>query len=232
MPHPSDRKHRTRRQILEAAAKLFDERGFEATTIDDVMLACRLTRGGFYSHFRSKRHLYREAVKAADRSTQVEGAVTRDSSDWLTHLFDGSKGRLDDVEQLIPAWANRLATEVGSTTLEVREGYSNALGVLHSQFRNDMGDVPQADEFALAATAMMVGTLAIASSIDDQNTKTRFSEACRTIVNSMRSGENLSSAPHLFLRTVDYLWEGDYKDDVGRETHRLAHSVTAQAPAR
>jgi TetR/AcrR family transcriptional repressor of nem operon len=222
MPHPSDRKHRTRRQILEAAAKLFDERGFQATTIDDVMLACRLTRGGFYSHFRSKRHLYREAVKAADRSTAT-GASTRDSSDWLTHLFDGGKGRLDDLEQLIPAWVNRLATEVGSTTPEVREGYSNALGVLHNQFRNGMGDARAADEFALAATAMMVGTLAIASSIDDQNTKTLFSAACKTVVNFMRSGENLSSAPHHFLRTVEYLWEVDYRDDVGRETHRLAH---------
>src|SRR5271155_3453779 len=112
MPHPMDRKHRTRQKILEAAAKLFCEKGFEATTIEDVMRACRLTRGGFYSHFRSKRHLYADAVKIADGPVRAPAAGTDGSSEWLGNLLEACKGRLDGAERAIPTWAHRLAAEV------------------------------------------------------------------------------------------------------------------------
>src|SRR5437762_2709596 len=65
MPHPKDRKQRTRQRILDAAARLFRARGFDAIAIEDVMRECRLTRGGFYAHFRSKAQLYQEAVTGA-----------------------------------------------------------------------------------------------------------------------------------------------------------------------
>ena len=54
MPAPPARKARTRQEILDHAARLFRLRGYEATTIDDVMLAAGLTRGAFYAHFDSK----------------------------------------------------------------------------------------------------------------------------------------------------------------------------------
>jgi len=43
-----------KRTILEAAGRLFRERGFEAVTVTDVMKAAGLTHGGFYGYFKSK----------------------------------------------------------------------------------------------------------------------------------------------------------------------------------
>jgi len=44
----------TRRQIVEAADRLFYERGFEATSFADIAQAVALSRGNFYYHFKSK----------------------------------------------------------------------------------------------------------------------------------------------------------------------------------
>ncbi|WP_338811532.1 helix-turn-helix domain-containing protein (plasmid) [Agrobacterium leguminum] len=51
-----------RRTILEAAGRLFRERGFEAVTVTDVMKSAGLTHGGFYAYFKSKDCLIAETL--------------------------------------------------------------------------------------------------------------------------------------------------------------------------
>ncbi|RUM25746.1 TetR/AcrR family transcriptional regulator [Rhizobium vallis] len=47
----------TRLQIVEAADRLFYERGFEATSFADIAAVVELSRGNFYYHFRTKDEL-------------------------------------------------------------------------------------------------------------------------------------------------------------------------------
>ncbi len=49
-----------RMQILATAGQLFYEKGFEATSIQDVAAACGLTKPGLYHHIRSKDDLLLE----------------------------------------------------------------------------------------------------------------------------------------------------------------------------
>jgi TetR/AcrR family transcriptional repressor of nem operon len=51
-----------RRRILDAAGRLFRDRGFEAVTVAEVMRDAGLTHGGFYGHFRSKDDLIAAAL--------------------------------------------------------------------------------------------------------------------------------------------------------------------------
>src|SRR5688572_11629348 len=44
----------TSKRIVEAALDLFYERGFKATTMREIALACGLTAGALYNHFSSK----------------------------------------------------------------------------------------------------------------------------------------------------------------------------------
>ena len=62
MPYRPDHKARTRARIVEAARRLFNRHGFEQVTIDQIMAAAGLTRGGFYHHFDSKDQLYAASV--------------------------------------------------------------------------------------------------------------------------------------------------------------------------
>ncbi|WP_405366105.1 ScbR family autoregulator-binding transcription factor [Kitasatospora sp. NBC_00039] len=54
---------RTRRLILEAAASVFDEFGYEAATIGEVVARAGVTRGAVYFHFASKRELAQGVVE-------------------------------------------------------------------------------------------------------------------------------------------------------------------------
>lgn len=52
-----DRAVRTRRSILEAAAAVFDERGYRAATIGEILARAGVTKGALYFHFASKEEL-------------------------------------------------------------------------------------------------------------------------------------------------------------------------------
>ena len=51
-----------RRAILEAAGRLFRQRGFDAVSVAEVMAAAGLTHGAFYGYFRSKDELVAAAL--------------------------------------------------------------------------------------------------------------------------------------------------------------------------
>ncbi|MER7624981.1 ScbR family autoregulator-binding transcription factor [Streptomyces sp. NPDC126503] len=60
-----ERAIRTRRVILEAAAAIFDERGYESTTISEILERAEVTKGALYFHFPSKGDLARGVLDAA-----------------------------------------------------------------------------------------------------------------------------------------------------------------------
>ena len=47
----------TKRKIVEAAAPIFNQRGYEGSTLADLMAATGLKKGGIYRHFSSKEEL-------------------------------------------------------------------------------------------------------------------------------------------------------------------------------
>jgi len=51
-----------RRTILEAASRLFRERGYESVTVAEIMKSAGLTHGGFYGYFASKDQLIAGAL--------------------------------------------------------------------------------------------------------------------------------------------------------------------------
>jgi TetR/AcrR family transcriptional repressor of nem operon len=51
----------TRRRIVEAAAPIFNRRGYEGSSLNELMEATGLKKGGIYRHFSSKEELAAEA---------------------------------------------------------------------------------------------------------------------------------------------------------------------------
>ena len=54
-----------RARVLDAAARLFREKGVDGIAVADLMKAAGMTHGGFYNHFDSKEELAAAAFKAA-----------------------------------------------------------------------------------------------------------------------------------------------------------------------
>jgi AcrR family transcriptional regulator len=55
-----------RTQLIEVAIEIFAERGFHATSMDDLAEAAGVTKPVLYQHFPSKRALYRELLDDVD----------------------------------------------------------------------------------------------------------------------------------------------------------------------
>lgn len=75
-----------RDQIIEAAERLFYEKGYEQTSVQDVLDSLSLSKGGFYHYFQSKIELLeavcrRQSVRDAEEMTAAvarqEGAVAK-----------------------------------------------------------------------------------------------------------------------------------------------------------
>jgi TetR/AcrR family transcriptional regulator, cholesterol catabolism regulator len=75
-----------RQEILRAAARLFQQQGYDATSMNDVAAALKLSKGGLYHHFQSKDeilfHIMSHAMDITEErvinvARRVEGAEER-----------------------------------------------------------------------------------------------------------------------------------------------------------
>lgn len=74
----------TRRALIEHAAKLFADKGFARTSMDEVAMRARVTKGAVYHHFVNKQALFRAALELVDEQTmaRVVAASGSAGSPW------------------------------------------------------------------------------------------------------------------------------------------------------
>jgi len=60
----------SRQEILRTAARLFQQRGYDATSMNDVAAALKLSKGGLYHHFQSKDEILFEIMSHAMEITE------------------------------------------------------------------------------------------------------------------------------------------------------------------
>jgi TetR/AcrR family transcriptional regulator, cholesterol catabolism regulator len=60
----------SRQEILRTAARLFQQRGYDATSMNDVAAALKLSKGGLYHHFQSKDEILFEIMDHAMHITE------------------------------------------------------------------------------------------------------------------------------------------------------------------
>src|ERR1700679_993860 len=60
----------SRQEILRTAARLFQQRGYDATSMNDVAAALKLSKGGLYHHFQSKDEILFDLMNHAMDITQ------------------------------------------------------------------------------------------------------------------------------------------------------------------
>ena len=81
----------TRRKIVEAAAPIFNKRGYDGSSLSDLMKATGLKKGGIYRHYSSKEEL---AAEAFDYTWEVAW------NSRLLHVDEKANG-IQKLKQLI-----------------------------------------------------------------------------------------------------------------------------------
>ena len=98
--------NRTRRNIIEQSLQLFTVKGYFNTSVSDILVATKLTKGGLYGHFKSKEDIwyavYQRAVsiwrgivfkdisRIDDPVKRIEILIENDMRDYLgADVFEG-----------------------------------------------------------------------------------------------------------------------------------------------
>jgi AcrR family transcriptional regulator len=105
-----ERAVRTRRLIVEAASAVFDESGFDAATITEIIARSGVTRGALYFHFSSK-----EAIADAVIASQDQFLVPPERKVKLQSMIDLTMAYADRLRHdSLLRGAVRLAVEQAS----------------------------------------------------------------------------------------------------------------------
>jgi TetR/AcrR family transcriptional regulator, transcriptional repressor for nem operon len=165
-----------RKRILDAAAKLFRERGFENVTVAEVMSAAGLTHGGFYGHFDSKEALINAAM--AHRPPSPRGRPALDDAARYADSYLHRQHR-DNIGASCPF--SSLGTEVARGSPEVRHTLTESLRRWIESFSAaSEGATPQERrQNAIAAVSAMVGGMVLARLVDDDRLSDEILAAAR-----------------------------------------------------
>jgi TetR/AcrR family transcriptional regulator, transcriptional repressor for nem operon len=106
-------------RLLDAAVSVIREKGFSATSVDELCQSAGVTKGAFFHHFRSKEDL---GVAAADYWSETTGALFADAAyhahaDPLRRLL----GYIDFRSALLEGRAPEFTCLVGTMVQEAYE---------------------------------------------------------------------------------------------------------------
>ncbi len=151
-------------RLAESAFELFGERGFDAVTIDEIASHCGVTKGSFYSHYKSKYEIVKAACAHYYRTYQqrvhAELSPLTDPLERLTRLIELS------VRTCVMDEGNRVfTTEIFALSLhdeEVRKGWAQFYDTVREMYvglllavqgagESDVADPRRAVDLMLAA---------------------------------------------------------------------------------
>ena len=152
-----------RRAILEAAATMFREHGFEGVTVADIMTAAGLTHGGFYRHFKSKDELITRtfAYVLADVAETAPASFASYAQAYLT------KAHRDDPSH--SCLFSTLGSEAARSTAETRHVMTESIRHQVEQLTPSAPGSSQAEKRrnAIVGWAAMVGAVMLARIADE-----------------------------------------------------------------
>jgi TetR/AcrR family transcriptional regulator, transcriptional repressor for nem operon len=160
----------TRERILEAASRLFREHGIAAVGLSKIMAEAGLTVGTFYTHFKSKEALLREALlRSLDARHEVlEQALLGADLETMVRAYLSPEHR-DESGRGCPVAA--LAAEVARHPRATRHTFAShnapTLDALATWLSSRRGKAVARAE-AAAFLGLLAGTLQLARATPDQ----------------------------------------------------------------
>lgn len=184
MPYNKSHKAQSRQRILQSALRLFTRKGFDSTSIDEVMADAELTRGAFYAHFQSKQDLYAQAIASTPLFSQLTKPKPEglDERAWVARLVNGylSKVHVDQAD--LPCPLAFLVTDVAVSEPSTRQAYTDVYLKTNQLIRAYTRKFSRVDkESVMAATAMMIGGVAVARTLSDSGSQDLLLKSCRRV---------------------------------------------------
>jgi AcrR family transcriptional regulator len=179
----------TRTALIAGGRRLFGEKGFRATSVEDLAREARVTTGALYHHFPTKTALF-EAVFVQAHTDMMTAAAkaAQDASDGVDELARGFDAFLDGVLQ---PDVQRILILDGPAVLglarftELDERYAHAAIVHALTAASDAGAIRVDDPETttrLLLGALTRGAMLIANSADPVETRHAVARSMRALL--------------------------------------------------
>jgi TetR/AcrR family transcriptional repressor of nem operon len=155
----------TRQKIVAAAAPIFNQRGYEGSSMSDLMAATGLKKGGIYRHFTNKEEL---AAQAFDYTWNAAWDLRVKNLDERSRHLDKLKQLIENFVELRSAVAGgcpvlNTAVDADDGNPVLRKRVSKALKSWSSLIETIVERAIKAGETRPGVDAQNVATLVIAS---------------------------------------------------------------------
>ena len=189
---------RNRVRILDAAAQLFRERGFEGIGVADLMKEAGLTHGGFYGHFSSKEDLIAEASgRALAQSLARWGKLAdRASDDPLSAVagaYLSARHRDNPGAGCVLAVLGPDVSRQGPAVRRSVTGYVRSACDLLAKLIPGTSKAARRQK-AISTFATLVGAMVIARAVDDRALSQEILDASLASVKGLTLKQASSSA--------------------------------------
>lgn len=131
----------TRQHILQKAFELIYTRGYQTTSIDDILATTQVTKGAFYYHFKNKDEMGEAIVNEILKPTLTEGFIGpfKHAADPLNTIYDMMHGLLMENDFLKVEYGCPAANLTQEMT-PWNKDFSKALNELSQQWQKVMID--------------------------------------------------------------------------------------------
>ena len=186
MRYKPEHKERTRNRIVAVAGRLFRRQGYWGVGIDVIMAAAKLTRGGFYSHFRSKEDLFALVLRGEhDFNRRMAARPGRTRAELAAQGLDVVAGYLDpDNRHRVGQGCTMasLSIDVARAGTAARAAYCDHVNALEREFARGLNNSSTPDPRAMVSIAICVGGLVVARAMNDRRLARFMLTACREAV--------------------------------------------------
>ena len=194
MPTQAERTEATRGRLIATARRLFAEKGFAATSTEEILAEAEVSRGAMYHHFSSKTDLFRatfEAVEDELTAKLLAVATAGGETDPVKILELGFNAFLDqcdnpEVQRIVMLDA---PTVLGWDTwheLDERYAFGTIRAVLAVAAETGRVDADAVDSLThLLVGAVMQAGMVVARADDAGTAKRRMTESFALLVSTI-----------------------------------------------
>ena len=161
-----------RERILDAAAQLFRERGFDGIGVADLMKEAGLTHGGFYGHFSSKDDLIaqasaRELTRSLAHWSKVSDRASGDRLSAIAAVYLNRTHRDNPGEGCVLAALGPDVSRQGPAVRGAITGYVRSVVDLLVNLVPGKSKAARRQK-AISTYATLVGAMVLARAVDDR----------------------------------------------------------------
>lgn len=152
-----------RRKILEAAIRVFKRKGFEKTTMQDIVDESGMSRGGVYLYFSNREDLFKELINIFDKQQVEEIDLLHQnvSSTWegVLRFLEAQEQEIKEVdESLTPVILEYYMIDLREKTKDafLSNRYQKAVEVLELLFQKGVDEEEFKPDIPISQVARFV----------------------------------------------------------------------------